>query len=280
MSPRAGGIFRKSGETSWRSLSKTSPWGTASIPGTRLGQPHGSPCSDLPVVSHELIALCAPRPCFISDGLESGGLIPSGLITPALGRRPSGFTGSGSRIHAPLPRWARGGGRYGLSPTLGGPHRRDRPLLFRTAATDIKAPPLPPGAPSPAEPQLPAPPDRLGLTPRWPPPHFPIIVLFPTGRCRHLSSAQNPPRARPQYSATMPRRGLDSFPPHQPSPRTDANSGPHPVAGKSQERRDGHLISMTPCGGRERCPIQRVNNCRWPGDEGRAKGVVDYPRLL
>ena len=29
--------------------------------------------SDLPVDSHELIALCAPRPCFISDGSESGG---------------------------------------------------------------------------------------------------------------------------------------------------------------------------------------------------------------
>ncbi len=29
--------------------------------------------SDIPVDSHELIALCAPRPCFISDGSESGG---------------------------------------------------------------------------------------------------------------------------------------------------------------------------------------------------------------
>ncbi len=29
--------------------------------------------TDLPVDSHELIALCAPRPCFISEGSESGG---------------------------------------------------------------------------------------------------------------------------------------------------------------------------------------------------------------
>jgi Spy/CpxP family protein refolding chaperone len=71
--------------------------------------------SDLPVDSHELIALCAPRPCFISDGSESGG-DPKWIDHPGTYRAGIlaskvyavlGKTGYGSDIqdwiHAPLP---------------------------------------------------------------------------------------------------------------------------------------------------------------------------------
>jgi len=42
-------------------------YGAADINGKSMN------ATDLPVDSHELIALCAPRPCFISEGSESGG---------------------------------------------------------------------------------------------------------------------------------------------------------------------------------------------------------------
>ena len=71
--------------------------------------------SDLPVDSHELIALCAPRPCFISDGSESGG-DPKWIDHPGTYRAGIlasqvyavlGKKGYGSDIqdwiHAPLP---------------------------------------------------------------------------------------------------------------------------------------------------------------------------------
>ena len=71
--------------------------------------------SDLPIDSHELIALCAPRPCFISDGSESGG-DPKWIDHPGTYRAGLlaskvyellGKKGYGSDvqdwIHAPLP---------------------------------------------------------------------------------------------------------------------------------------------------------------------------------
>ena len=71
--------------------------------------------SDLPVDSHELIALCAPRPVFISDGSESGG-DPKWIDHPGTYRagllaskvyEVFGEKGYGSDIqdwiHAPLP---------------------------------------------------------------------------------------------------------------------------------------------------------------------------------
>jgi hypothetical protein len=71
--------------------------------------------SDLPVDSHELIALCAPRPCFISDGSESGGdpkwidhpgTYRAGLLASKvyelLGKKGYG-TDIQDWIHAPLP---------------------------------------------------------------------------------------------------------------------------------------------------------------------------------
>jgi hypothetical protein len=71
--------------------------------------------SDLPVDSHELIALCAPRPCFISYGVESAG-DPKWVDAPGSYRAGIlaspvyvvlGKKGYGSDItdwvHAPLP---------------------------------------------------------------------------------------------------------------------------------------------------------------------------------
>ena len=70
--------------------------------------------SDLPVDSHELIALCAPRPCFISQGVEPGdpkwidaaGSYRAGILASRV-YELLGKKGYGSDIkdwvHAPLP---------------------------------------------------------------------------------------------------------------------------------------------------------------------------------
>ena len=71
--------------------------------------------SDLPVDSHELIALCAPRPCFISDGSEAGGdpkwidhpgTYRAGMLASKvyelLGKKGYG-TNVQDWVHAPLP---------------------------------------------------------------------------------------------------------------------------------------------------------------------------------
>jgi hypothetical protein len=70
--------------------------------------------SDLPVDSHELIALCAPRPCFISYGVEPGdpkwvdapGSYRAGILVSQV-YEVLGKKGYGSDIkdwvHAPLP---------------------------------------------------------------------------------------------------------------------------------------------------------------------------------
>ena len=70
--------------------------------------------SDLPVDSHELIALCAPRPCFISYGVEPGdpkwvdapGSYRAGILASKV-YQVLGKKGYGSDItdwvHAPLP---------------------------------------------------------------------------------------------------------------------------------------------------------------------------------
>jgi hypothetical protein len=70
--------------------------------------------SDLPVDSHELIALCAPRPCFISYGVEPGdpkwvdapGSYRAGILASQV-YAVLGKKGYGSEIqdwvHAPLP---------------------------------------------------------------------------------------------------------------------------------------------------------------------------------
>jgi hypothetical protein len=70
--------------------------------------------SDLPVDSHELIALCAPRPCFVSQGVEPGdpkwidapGSYRAGILASQvyelLGKK--GFGGDVKDwVHAPLP---------------------------------------------------------------------------------------------------------------------------------------------------------------------------------
>ncbi len=70
--------------------------------------------SDIPVDSHELIALCAPRPCFISPGVEPGdpkwidapGSYRAGLLASRvyelLGKKGYG-SGVEDWVHAPLP---------------------------------------------------------------------------------------------------------------------------------------------------------------------------------
>ena len=70
--------------------------------------------SDLPVDSHELIALCAPRPCFISYGVEPGdpkwvdapGSYRAGILASKV-YKVLGKKGYGDDIadwvHAPLP---------------------------------------------------------------------------------------------------------------------------------------------------------------------------------
>ena len=62
--------------------------------------------ADLPVDSHELIALCAPRPCFISYGSVEHGEAPSGWMrTAASWRRcwPARCTGCWGRKTSARP---------------------------------------------------------------------------------------------------------------------------------------------------------------------------------
>ena len=94
--------------------------------------------SDLPVDSHELIALCAPRPCFISDGFGVRRGDPKWIDHRRhLPRRPSGFTGLcgvgqervwkryyGLGPCAVAARGHTGGGRSGLPPARRRPHLR------------------------------------------------------------------------------------------------------------------------------------------------------------
>ena len=122
--------------------------------------------SDLPVDSHELIALCAPRPCFISDGSESGG-DPKWIDHPGTYRAGLlasrvyvvlGKKGYGSEVqdwvHAPLPEVGTlVGGDMAFRQHAGGhTDGPNIPFFFDWVGNYIKAPPLPPGAPSPAEP--------------------------------------------------------------------------------------------------------------------------------
>jgi hypothetical protein len=112
--------------------------------------------ADLPVDSHELIALCAPRPCFISYGLvergdakwvDAHGSFMAGVLAgPAyrlLGRKDFGTPGD--YLTDPMPpvnqliggelAWRQHDGGHDVTPNW--------PAFFKWVAAYIKAPPLP-----------------------------------------------------------------------------------------------------------------------------------------
>jgi hypothetical protein len=117
--------------------------------------------SDLPVDSHELIALCAPRPCFISYGVEPGdpkwvdapGSYRAGILASkvyeVLGKKGYG-TDIEDWVHAPLP--AVGtlmGGDLAFRQHSGGHTSGPNiPIFFEWVSQYIKAPALPEAKPA------------------------------------------------------------------------------------------------------------------------------------
>jgi hypothetical protein len=110
---------------------------------------------DLPVDSHQLIALCAPRPCFISYGVEPGdpkwvdahGSFMAGMLAgpvyKLLGKQDFGTTGN--YLTEPMPpvdqliggelAWRQHSGGHTSVPNF--------PTFFEWAGRYVKAPPLP-----------------------------------------------------------------------------------------------------------------------------------------
>ncbi|MGA2231069.1 MAG: acetylxylan esterase [Tepidisphaeraceae bacterium] len=112
--------------------------------------------SDLPVDSHELIALCAPRPCFISYGVESAGdpkwvdahgsfmaAVLAGPVYELLGAK--GLGTPGDFLHDPMPpvgqliggqlAWRQHSGGHTDVPNF--------PAFFNWVGNYIKAPAIP-----------------------------------------------------------------------------------------------------------------------------------------
>jgi cephalosporin-C deacetylase-like acetyl esterase len=115
--------------------------------------------ADLPIDAHELIALCAPRPCFISYGSVQGGdpnwvdahgsFMAGVLASPVyelLGKKGLGVTDE--YLTAPMPpvkqliggdlAWRQHEGGHDVTPNW--------PTFFEWVANYISAPPLPPAA--------------------------------------------------------------------------------------------------------------------------------------
>ena len=112
--------------------------------------------ADLPVDSHELIALCAPRPCFISYGVVAGGDakwvdahgsfmagVLAGPVYRLLGKKDFGTPGNyltdamppvGQLIGGELA-WRQHSGGHDVTPNW--------PSFFQWVSAYIKAPPLP-----------------------------------------------------------------------------------------------------------------------------------------
>jgi len=111
--------------------------------------------ADLPVDSHELIALCAPRPCFISYGIVEHGDakwvdahgsfmagILAGPVYRLLGKKDFGT--SGNYLTDPMPpvnqliggelAWRQHDGGHDVTPNW--------PAFFKWVSAYVKAPPL------------------------------------------------------------------------------------------------------------------------------------------
>jgi hypothetical protein len=115
--------------------------------------------ANLPVDAHELIALCAPRPCFISYGVVEHGDakwvdahgsfmagVLAGPVYQLLGKRDFGTPGN--YLTDPMPpvnqliggdlAWRQHDGGHDVTPNW--------PAFFQWVAACVKAPPLPPAS--------------------------------------------------------------------------------------------------------------------------------------
>jgi lysophospholipase L1-like esterase len=113
--------------------------------------------ADLPVDSHQLIAMCAPRPCFISHGIvekgdakwvDAHGSFMAGVLAGPVYRLldKKDFGTSGDYLTDPMPpvnqliggelAWRQHDGGHDITPNW--------PAFFQWVSTYIKAPPLPP----------------------------------------------------------------------------------------------------------------------------------------
>jgi hypothetical protein len=121
--------------------------------------------SDLPVDSHELIALCAPRPCFISYGIPTAQPMGDPAWVDAIGSYRAGILASkvyavlgkkgyGSDVqdwvHAPLPplRTLVGGELAFRQHEGGHTDGPNLPIFFDWIGNYIKSPAAPAAAPA------------------------------------------------------------------------------------------------------------------------------------
>jgi lysophospholipase L1-like esterase len=189
-------------------------------------EPFTKTAADLPVDSHQLIALCAPRPCFISYGIEPGdpkwvdahGSFMAGVLAgpvyKLLGKKDLGTPGD--YLTDPMPAVGQLiGGELAFRQHEGG-HTSvpNFPAFFEWIANYIKAPalPQPPAAASPS-----------ASTSAEPAPAAPAASA-PASQAQPAAAAVSQAASETQPARGFGRGGFGGGSAAQATPRTDANS--------------------------------------------------------
>jgi lysophospholipase L1-like esterase len=190
-------------------------------------EPFTKTAADLPVDSHELIALCAPRPCLISYGVEERGDpkwvdahgsfmagVLAGPVYRLLGKRD--FGAPGDYLTAPMPAvgqlvggelaWRQHEGGHASGPNF--------PSFFDWISAYIKAPPLPPASATATSAE---PASSVSASPA-------PAAGAPTSRAQPAAAPASQPTSQTQPGLGFGRGGFGGGSAAQPAPRTDANS--------------------------------------------------------